>query len=345
MSQPKNGTRSGFTLIELLVVIAIIGVLMGLLLPAINRIRAAANRTACANNIRQIGLALQAANSAQNRLPPAYGTYGGKPNVTSTTTGVVTPYAASLFFHLLPHLEQAGTYQRFPPVFTATNYSLAPNAPLNGGVGMTGTADDNAAQFKVPSYICPADITGDASGVTTTSGLSASNQSAWGENCYAGNYLVFGPTLIPSPKIPESVPDGLSNTIFFAEKPPISNQGGNLWAAIPFFPQSPTAAQANYGGTFGYNLFAAATPATAFRIPQPPNYIGITFQTIGPASPGNSLDAGSPHDSGINVAMGDGSAKFISSQVSPSTWSALVTPYPIPQIGIPRSDVPGSDWQ
>jgi prepilin-type N-terminal cleavage/methylation domain-containing protein/prepilin-type processing-associated H-X9-DG protein len=343
MSQPKNGIRSGFTLIELLVVIAIIGVLMGLLLPAIQKIRAAAARTACANNIRQIGLALHSANSAQGRLPPAYGVYNGKASVTAAN-GTVTPYVASLFYHLLPHLEAAGTYQRFPPLFTATNYTLAPNPPLAGGVGMTGTADDNAAQFKVPTYMCPSDTSGDASGVTTNSGLSTSNQSPWGENCYAGNYLIFGPTLVPSPKIPDSVPDGTSNTIFFAEKPPLSTGGGNLWAAIPFFPSSPAAAQANYGGTFGYNLFAT-TPATAYRIPQPPNYAGITFQQITPGTPGNSLDAGSPHDGGINVAMGDGSAKFISFQVLPSTWSALVTPYPIPQIGIPRSDVPGADWQ
>ena len=354
MSQPKKGSRSGFTLIELLVVIAIIGVLMGLLLPAVQRIRAAANRTACANNIRQIGLAVQSANAAQGRLPPAYGIYNGKPSVTSLTTGVTTsypgngagiPFGGSLFFHLLPHLEAAGTYQRFPPLFTTSNYVLAGTgqAPFTGIAGATFTADDNAAQFKVPSFMCPADISGDSSGVTTASGLSASNQSPWGENCYAGNFLVFGPTLVPSPKIPESVPDGLSNTIFFAEKPPISASGGNLWAAIPFFPSSPVTAQANYGGTFGYNMFA--TGATAYRIPQAPAYAGITFQSITPATPGNSLDAGSPHDSGINVAMGDGSAKFVSNQVSPQTWSALVTPYPIPAIGIPRSDVPGADWQ
>jgi len=339
MSQPRKGIRSGFTLIELLVVIAIIGVLMGLLLPAVQRIRAAANRTACQNNIRQIGLAIQAANSAQNRLPPSYGPYGGKPTYTTAATGVVTPYSASIFFHLLPHLEQAGAYQRFAPIFNYSTgaYILAPAAPFNTAVGAQGTADDNAASLKVPSYMCPADITGDSSGITAASGLSGATQSVWGENCYAANYLVFGPTLVPNPKIPESVPDGLSSTIFFAEKPPIcSSVGGNLWAAAPFFPTTP---QSNYGGTFGYNLFAftPAAPAPAYRL-------GL-FQQIAPGSVCNPLDAGSPHDSGINVAMGDGSAKFISNSVSAPTWSALVTPYPVQALGQTRSDVPGADWQ
>jgi prepilin-type N-terminal cleavage/methylation domain-containing protein/prepilin-type processing-associated H-X9-DG protein len=349
MSQPKKGARGGFTLIELLVVIAIIGVLMGLLLPAIQRVRAAANRTACANNIRQIGLALQSANAAQNRLPPAFGGYNGKP--TYQTVGnpppPPTPYGASIFYHLLPHLEQAGTYQRFAPVFNyiAGNYTLAPagvlSTPPNNGVG---SADDNAAQFKVPAYMCPADTTGDSSGITSASGLSGANGSVWGENCYAANYLVFGSELVASPKIPESVPDGLSSTIFFTEKPPIcSNVGGNLWAAAPYFPASP---QSNYAGTFGYNRFFAGTTA-AYRFPNPTNSYNasLSFQQIAPGTACNPLDAGTPHDSGINVAMGDGSVRFVSNSVSATTWSALVTPYPIPGLGIPRSDVPGADWQ
>ena len=343
MSQPKKGIRSAFTLIELLVVIAIIGVLMGLLLPAINRIRASANRLACENNIRQIGLGLQSANAAQNRLPPAFGTYNGKPSVTSATTGAVTPYGATLFYHLLPHLEQPGTYSRFPPLFTApaTTVLAGTNlAPFIGITNATFTLDDNAAQLKVPSYICPSDITGDASGVTASSGFGPGG-SAWGENCYAANYYVFG--LVSSPKLPESVPDGLSSTIFFAEKPPIcsgAGPGGNLWAAAPFFPTTPAS---NFGGTFGYNTFT--TGAAAFRIPNPTNsYSFTTFQTIAPGTTCNPLDAGSPHDSGINVAMGDGSAKFISNSISAQTWSALVTPYPIPAINILRADVPGSDW-
>jgi prepilin-type N-terminal cleavage/methylation domain-containing protein/prepilin-type processing-associated H-X9-DG protein len=344
MSQPRKGARSGFTLIELLVVIAIIGVLMGLLLPAIQRVRAAANRTACSNNMKQIGLALISANTAQNRLPPAFGQYNGKfPNIVSG--GNQYPYGASIFFHLLPHLEQAGSYQRLPPLINypaAGALVLAPAAPLGGQL------DENAAVYKVPSYICPADITGDPSGVTASSGLSTlpgAVGSSWGENSYAANYFLFG--LVSSPKLPESVPDGLSSTIFFTEKPPICTStqgtGGNLWAGAPFFPTSTSSNPVNFGGTFG--IFPYATPAiNAYRIPNAVNGFTTTFQLIAPGSQCNPLDAGSPHDSGINVAMGDGSARFISNSVSATTWAALVTPYPVAALLQNRSDVPGQDW-
>ena len=249
---------------------------------------------------------------------------------------------ASLFYHLLPHLEQPGTYQRFPPFYTApASVVLAGSgaAAFLNIANATFTPDDNAAQFKVPSYICPSDITGDSTGVTSSSGFGPAG-SAWGENCYAANFYVFG--LVTSPKLPESVPDGLSSTIFFAEKAPICSgvgPGGNLWAAAPFFPTSPAS---NYGGTFGYDNFAAGV--NAFRIPNTKTGYSGTFQTIAPGTSCDPRDAGSPHDSGINVAMGDGSARFISNSISATTWAALVTPYPIPAINIVRPDVPGPDW-
>ncbi len=330
MSQPKHGRRSGFTLIELLVVIAIIGVLMGLLLPAIQRVRAAANRAACSNNLRQIGLALVSANTSVGRLPPAFGVYNGK-FPTQVVGGTPVPFGASLFYHLLPHLEQPAAYSRTPPLFLPNNTIIVPpQAPLGG------TADENAALIPVKPFICPSDLTGDPSGVTSSSGLAGT----WATNCYAANYLLFG--LVTNPKLPEAVPDGTSSTIFFTEKPPVCTAvGGNLWAAQPFFPTSPAS---NFGGTFGYDKFAT-TVAAAYRFPTTLNPTATTFLQI--SSPGavcDPRDAGSPHDSGINVSMGDGSARFINNSVSATTWAALMTPYPVQALGQTRADVPGSDW-
>jgi len=126
--------------------------------------------------------------------------------------------------------------------------------------------------------------------------------------------------------LPESVPDGLSTTVFFTEKPPVcsnsTSTGGNLWAAAQFFP-----ANNNFAGTFGYPIVS--------------NQITL-FQEIKPGAACNQFAAGTPHTGGINVAMGDGHVVFATTSVSQATWQAVVTPYPIPAGG--RSDVPGSDW-
>ena len=153
-----------------LVVLMIIGiVVVGMLLPSVQRIRnGGGNRMACLNNLAKSAQALQSANSVFNRLPPAFGAFNDKPSAGGKDG--VGAYPATLFFHLAPHLEHAGIYARLPPLFNypaPNQYVLAPNPPI-GGWG-----DENAAQFKVPSYICPMDITGDPSGVQTLSLIPA----------------------------------------------------------------------------------------------------------------------------------------------------------------------------
>ncbi len=105
----SRGRRSGFTLIELLVVIAIIGVLVALLLPAVQQARAAARRSQCQNNLKQIGLALHQFHDAQGAFPPARLVEDGIRTLSSngTTSGMDEP---SWLIHILPHLEQSPIY-------------------------------------------------------------------------------------------------------------------------------------------------------------------------------------------------------------------------------------------
>src|SRR5438046_10755611 len=98
----KPTRRRGFTLIELLVVVAIIAVLIGLLLPAVQKVREAAARIKCANNLKQLGLAAQSYHDANEHLPPGVGYY------PTAADGAFGTY----FFHLLPHVEQDNLYPR-----------------------------------------------------------------------------------------------------------------------------------------------------------------------------------------------------------------------------------------
>src|SRR3954471_17888537 len=110
----RNGPKA-FTLIELLVVIAIIAILIGLLLPAVQKVREAAARIKCANNLKQVALATHACNDAQGRLPPQGGTFGGA-------------FFGPVFFHLLPYLEQGNTWKGATWLdYTAVVGTLKPN--------------------------------------------------------------------------------------------------------------------------------------------------------------------------------------------------------------------------
>src|SRR5262245_11258089 len=201
--QPRP-TRPAFSLIELLVVIAIIAVLIGLLLPAVQGVREAANRAKCENNLKQLGLAAHMAHDANRKLPPALGWY---PGAASGANGPAV-------FHLLPYLEQDNLFKSSPRD-AAGNYS---------SVDTTGQKKSYAA--GVPVFVCPSDPGVGADGAVDL-GEEMPQLPRWGAACYAANYAALGggydgdgnpDRWQGAATIPGSFVDGTSTTVLFAEK-------------------------------------------------------------------------------------------------------------------------------
>jgi prepilin-type N-terminal cleavage/methylation domain-containing protein/prepilin-type processing-associated H-X9-DG protein len=151
MKNSRPGLRSGFTLIELLVVIAIIAILIGLLLPAVQKIREAANRMSCSNNLKQIGLAIHNYESTYGQLPAAYTLLpANDPDANAMFAG--RRVGLSLLSNLLPYVEQDNLYRRLDP--TKSEFDTV-NVPPNGPHSGSNTA---YAQV-VKTYLCPSDPT------------------------------------------------------------------------------------------------------------------------------------------------------------------------------------------
>src|SRR4051812_11676216 len=148
MQVQKN--RRGFTLIELLVVIAIIAVLIGLLLPAVQKVREAAARTKCTNNLKQMALALHGYHDARQAFP-----YGKGPSYTTPGTPVYARW--SVHSQLLPYIEQ-------DPLYKSIDFGMPPETPGMGGVVNFMPAYQNpnrenaaACRTTVPTFLCPSD--------------------------------------------------------------------------------------------------------------------------------------------------------------------------------------------
>ena len=318
--------RSAFTLVELLVVIAIIGILIGLLLPAVQKVRESAARVQSGNNQRQIGLALHNANDTQGVMPPMFGAYPSCIWWPNIWTGGGGSGWGPLQYLLLPYIEQENLFKE-PYVTWGAGFYWSWSG--NGTLYIPGV--------NIKVYQNPSDPS--VSGDGTFGGISFSG--------YAANAQVFGVTgaggtLLDTgsgankdgvARIPASFPDGTSNTILFTEKygrcnlslAPAYEWNGTYWdwgwIYQPWYLGSPFFA-CDYYGTYP----AAIGPASIFQ-PRP-----VPWQ--GPVC--DPSRAQSPRQAGILVLLGDGSSRLVSTGVSATTWWAACTPA--------SGDSLGNDW-
>jgi len=307
--------RVGFTLIELLVVIAIIAILIALLVPAVQKVREAAARTQCTNNLKQIVLATHGINDTRKTLPPLC-----SDGVTSYTPAT-TPFGShdfTMFHWLLPYIEQS-------TIFNQCN-------PTNGYGPVNGLMYDKV----IPVYICPSDSTSPGGFCSTTNG----GANGWTVSNYGGNYYVFGDPpnnrAWPKAKIEMSamIKDGLSNTIFYAEVYGTCGNSGNLGSA-----SASLWADSNAQWRPGFNLAVGSkNTISGYPTTTPPNAPTVPLPQFQPHYTNNCNigQAQGIHTGGIMVGLGDGSVRFVASNISQATWQ---------QASDPRDGVPlGSNW-
>src|SRR5262245_12388081 len=314
-SSSKIDERRGFTIVELLVVIAIVGSLIALLLPAVQAARESARRTTCCNNLKQLGMAAHQHHDQHLRLPPGMG---------------FTPLAESgvwgqHFFHLLPFLEQDNLYK------SARGSVTLP--PPDGPITIYYPGNNNIYSQPVAILRCPSNPSVGRSGVVTVNALT------FGASCYAANSQVFAP-IRGNPqgrtRLAE-IADGLSYTIFYAEKYPrctsasMGLDGGSFWGYSasgvfdlpapmnqPYKPFHPSFAIAGYAGVTG-----TVGPESKFQL----------HPALGHCDP---TRASTPHAAGMEVCLADASVRTLAPSLNGDTWWAALTSQ--------GGDMPASDW-
>ena len=310
----SSRTRRGFTLIELLVVIAIIAVLIALLLPAVQKVREAANRMSCTNNLKQIALATHNYHDTFKKFPTGARLVvyvGGRP------TG-----GDNLWVELLPYFEQDNLYNEWDPYDNRNNVA--------GGT--------NATQAQVIKILlCPSDYMPEPV-VQLTAANSLTPPWSWGfygMSSYGGNagkrsVFTGGPPNFPrmtrdgiffinSNVNFADIADGTSNTFLFGERyhrdPEYDLQHNVVW------PGSSSMAQ---WGRWGYVANAGAMGNVTLHTAAPINYRvppGGDFSTI----ENRACAFGSGHLGGANFAFADGSVRFLSDSTPLPTLQALST--------------------
>ncbi|HKB38292.1 MAG TPA: DUF1559 domain-containing protein [Gemmataceae bacterium] len=354
MRPALSRSRRAFTLVELLVVIAIIAILIGLLLPAIQKVRESAARMQCSNNLHQLVTAVHSFHGENGQMPPYFGTYPfyspGSPNARTLYGG--------WFVFLLPHIEQNPVYRLMLNDTLATGWNVNQSVLISAGTPGSGTATTTTVAGSSTAYTgytyttggysttsysnpgtasqyqtiahgiwmegvhqatykvlqCPADPTLDSSGLV---------YNYWGGTSYAANWNAWGNGTggIYTPPQPFSaITDGQSNTVLFGEVYQTCDRLSRI------------ALYSWYYSNFGLDWYQQGNTAMFQTQPLPKDY----YNCPAGAECCDNWRAQAGHSGGMNVALADGSVRFVTRGIAQTTWDLAL----LPRDGQPM----GNDW-